>query len=170
MGSVSNFEIEDIAKHYNLNLIDCCMKDELSSQIEDGFYIINLESGSQGQGTHWTTLVVQPHLALFCDSFGAPPSVEIINFVKKRKGIKFAFSNEIIQDLESSNCGFFCLYLIYFITRHQREKGLIQLAESFTKLFKDNTKLNDGILRQLFKQIPDKNPPKPVLKLLRQKT
>ena len=169
MGSISNYEIENVAKHYKLNLIDCCMKDELPSHIQDGFYIINLESSNQGQGTHWTTLIVQPHLALFVDSFGAPPSIEIENFVKKRKGIKFAFSNEIIQDLDSSNCGFFCLYLIYFISKHQREKELIQLVESFINLFKDNTKLNDGILRQLFKQISDKNPPKPVLKLVRQK-
>jgi hypothetical protein len=169
MGSLSNFEIEDVAKHYNLPLIDCCMKDELN-KLQNGFYIINLESSNQGDGTHWTTLIVQPDLAIFCDSFGAPPSTEIINFVKQRKGMHLAFSNEIIQDMQSSDCGYFCLYLCYYIKKHHREKGLAQLVESFTKLFKDNTKYNDGILRQLFKQIPDKNPPDAIIKLLRQKS
>jgi len=110
MGSLSNYEIEDVAKHYNLNLIDCCMKDELN-KLQNGFYIINLESSTQGNGTHWTTLIVQPNLAVFCDSFGAPPSVEIKFFVKQRKGIHMAFNNETFQDMKSSNCGFFCLYL-----------------------------------------------------------
>ena len=169
MGSLSNYEIEAIAKHYHLPWIDCCMKDELPKNIQDGYYIINLESSNQGNGTHWTTLIVQPDLAVFCDSFGAPPSVEIINFVKKRKGIRFAFNNEIIQDIHSSNCGFFCLYLIWFVNKNKSKMGLLQTVDKFTRLFHDETEQNDRILRGLFNNIGDSNPPKPVLKLLRQK-
>ena len=167
MGSLSNFEIEDIAKHYGINLIDCCMKDELPKILKDGCYIINLESSSQGQGTHWTTLIVEKQLAVFADSFGAWPSTEITDFVKKRKGIHMAFNNEIIQDLKSENCGYFCLYLCWFVKNHRGD--LIKTVDAFTQLFREDTTLNDGILRQLFRNIPDKHPPKPVLKLLRQK-
>lgn len=169
MGSLSNYEIEAIAKHYHLPLIDCCMKDELPSSIQDGIYIINLESSTQGDGTHWTCLIVQKHIALFFDSFGAPPSTEIIEFVRKRRGIRFAFSNEIIQDLNSENCGFFCLYLCWFVHRHKASGSIVQLVDGFTRLFSGDSKNNDAILRHLFKQIPDTNPPKAVLKLLRQK-
>ena len=167
MGSLSNFEIEDVCKHYGINLIDCCMKDELPHTIKNGYYIINLESSTQGEGTHWTTLIVQPNIAVFMDSFGAPPSTEIINFVKQRKGIRMAFNNEIIQDLDSENCGFFCLYLCWFIKHHKGD--LVKTTDTFTRLFNDDTKKNDGILRQLFRSIPDKSPPKPILKLLRKK-
>jgi hypothetical protein len=167
MGSLSNYEIEDVARHYGINLIDCCMKDELPRTIKDGFYVVNLESSSQGEGTHWTTLIVQPNIAVFFDSFGAPPSTEIVDFVKKRKGIHMAFNNEIIQDLSSENCGYFCLYLCWFVKHHKGD--LVKLADGFTRLFDENTKKNDSILRQLFRNIPDKKPPKPVLKLFRQK-
>ena len=167
MGSLSNFEIEDVAKHYGINLVDCCMKDQLPTVIKDGCYIINLESSSQGEGTHWTTLIVQKNIAVFLDSFGAPPSAEIVDFVKKRKGIHMAFNNEIIQDLKSENCGYFCIYLCWFIKHHGGD--LVKTVDVFTRLFRDNTTLNDGVLRELFRNIPDKHHPKPVLKLLRQK-
>jgi hypothetical protein len=167
MGSLSNYQIEDIAKHYRIPLIDCCMKDELPQTIKDGYYIINLESSTQGNGTHWTALIIQPNIAVFFDSFGAPPSTEIIHFVKKRKGLHLAFNNEIIQDLESDNCGFFCIYLCWFIQHHKG--GLVKRVDDFTRLFSEDTKQNDGILRQLFQCISDKNPPKPVLKLLKKK-
>ena len=169
MGSLSNYEIEDIAKHYRLPLIDCCMKDELSSTLQNGYYIINLESSNQGDGTHWTCLIVQKNVAVFCDSFGAPPSSEIIDFVKKRKGMRMAFNNEIIQDINSDNCGFFCLYLCWFVDKHKSSGGLTKIVDAFTHLFNDDTKQNDAILRQLYRNIPDKNPPKPVMKLMRQK-
>jgi hypothetical protein len=165
MGSLSNYEIEEVANHYHIPLIDCCMKNELPSKIRDGYYVINLETSTQGDGTHWTALIVQPHIAVFVNSFGAPPSTEIIDFVKKRKGIRMAFNNEIIQDLNSDNCGFFCLYLGWFIEHHKG--GLVKTVDDFTRLFSEDTKRNDGILRQLFQHIPDKNPPKPVRKLLR---
>jgi len=170
MGSLTNYQIEDVAKHYHVPLIDCCMKDELPHLLKDGYYIINLESTTQGDGTHWTALIVMSSIAVFMDSFGAPPSTEIVDFVKKRKGIHLAFNNEIIQDLDSENCGYFCLFLCWFVEKNKHKKSLIQLVDDFTRLFSEDTKKNDGILRQLFRSIPDKSPPKPVLKLLRKKT
>ena len=168
MGSLTNFEIEDVAEHYKISLNDCCMKDELTGSPRDGCYIINLESSSQGGGTHWTSLIIKNQIAVFVDSFGAPPSTEIRDFVKKRRGMHLAFNNEIIQDLHSENCGYFCLYLCYFL-RNETNPDLVSAVDAFTRLFREQTTLNDGILRQLFRNIPDKHPPKPILKLLRQK-
>ena len=169
MGSLTNYQIEDVAKHYHIPLVDCCMKDELPHLLKDGYYIINLQSTTQGDGTHWTALIVQPNIAVFFDSFGAPPSTEIVDFVKKRKRIHMAFNNEIIQDLDSENCGYFCLFLCWFVEKNKHTKSLIQLVDDFTRLFSEDTKTNDRTLRQLFRFIPDKSPPKPVSKLLRKK-
>jgi hypothetical protein len=144
------------------------MKDELPVKIKDGNYIINLQSSTQGNGTHWTALIIRNDTALYFDSFGAPPSTEIIDFVKKRKNIHLAFNNEIIQDLKSSNCGYYCLALILYV-KHHSSIPLTQSAEDFTKLFMDDTKQNDGILQQFFKNILGNDPPKPILKLMKQK-
>jgi len=144
------------------------MKDQLPVKIKDGNYIINLQSSTQGDGTHWTALIIRNDTGLYFDSFGAPPSTEIIDFVKKRKRIHLAFNNEIIQDLKSSNCGYYCLALILYV-KHHRSITLVQSAEDFTKLFMDDTKKNDAILRDFFKSITGNDPPKPILKLIKQK-
>jgi len=150
------------------------MKDQLPLKIKDGNYIINLQSSTQGDGTHWTALIIRNDTALYFDSFGAPPSTEIIDFVKKRKNIHLAFNNEIIQDLKSSNCGYYCLALILYV-KHHASIPLVQSAENFTRLFADDTKKNDGILRHFFKEIITTSTgnggvttPKPILKLMKQ--
>jgi hypothetical protein len=49
---LNNFELENIAQHYNFPLA-VLMKDELvNHKPKTGNYIINLESSSQGYGTH----------------------------------------------------------------------------------------------------------------------
>jgi len=144
------------------------MKDQLPVKIKDGNYIINLQSSTQGDGTHWTALIIRNDTALYFDSFGAPPSTEIIDFVKKRKRIHLAFNNEIIQDLKSSNCGYYCLALILYV-KHHGSIPLVQSAEDFTRLFMDDTKKNDAILREFFKNVTGNDPPKPILKLIKQK-
>jgi hypothetical protein len=56
---LSNFELEDIAQHYGFPLT-VLMKDELKNhKPKSGNYIINLESSSQGNRTHWLTLGIR---------------------------------------------------------------------------------------------------------------
>ena len=53
---MSNFDIEEIATHYNINVI-IVMKDELKYMKPiNKNYIVNLESSKDGNGTHWMAL------------------------------------------------------------------------------------------------------------------
>lgn len=156
MGSTSNLELENIADYYGLDeLVSVCQKDQLSSCpiVNNGFYIINNESSTSGSGSHWTCLYFNKNISFFCDSFGAPPSQEIIKFCKgKTKHLKH--SNFITQHLHSENCGYFCIGFILFMC-HNNFKYL-----EYIKAFDENTKRNDLILEGLFriylnnKQIP----------------
>ena len=163
---LTNFNLMDIAKHYKIDLIDVVMKDELPPKVINGNYILNLQStrddaGNLNGGTHWTCLIVKGKQAFFFDPFGAYPSAEIQDYVKKRKGCKFAFNNKIIQDLKSENCGYFCISLLLYYKQH---KGtFFDLAEKYTELFDDNTKLNDNILKQIFVKYSSR----PYLQLIR---
>ena len=49
---LSNFQLENISKSYGLGVVCVCMKDELPDEPQNGNYIINLQSASQGSGTH----------------------------------------------------------------------------------------------------------------------
>ena len=62
------------------------MKNELPTKVKDGCYIINMQSSTQGNGTHWVALYVQKSNAFYFDSFGALPPNDIMTFIKQRKG------------------------------------------------------------------------------------
>jgi len=143
------------------------MKNEFGNKIKDGNYIVNLES-SPSIGSHWTALIIRDDQAFYFDSYGAFPSMEIVKYVKKRKGIKFAFNNWIIQDLHSENCGSYCIALLLFL-KLKKEHDLFDGVNEYINMFVDNTKQNDVILREYFKSISGDKPEK-ILRLLRQKS
>jgi hypothetical protein len=93
---LTNFDLEKIAKNYDVKLIGIYSKNELDNlQIENGNYIINLDDDI---GSHWTALNINKNKGIYFDSFGCVPPENVIDFVKQRKHIKLGFNNSIIQD------------------------------------------------------------------------
>jgi hypothetical protein len=89
---LNNFELEHIAQHYNFPLT-VLMKDELKNhKAKSGNYIINLESSSQGNGTHWLTLGIRNKQCFYQDSFGIILPQEVIDFCKRIPNSRLAFS------------------------------------------------------------------------------
>ena len=62
---LSNFDLERLAEFYHLPLVAITMKDELPAKVEDGCYIINLQSSTSGNGTHWLGLFIYKNNAYF---------------------------------------------------------------------------------------------------------
>lgn len=162
---LSNIDLEELAKHYNLPIVEITMKDELGNKLKNGNYIVNLQSSSDGNGTHWTALKVSNKQSVYFDSFGVWPSEEIKEFVKRRKNTKLAFSTKEIQDFKSENCGYFCLAFLLFL-QHSK-KNMYDATNDFTSNFSDDTKENDNILKSFFSNC--KNPPEKIKRLLREK-
>ena len=100
-------------------------------------------------GWHWLALVVKGSNAFFFDSFNAYPSTEIVNYVKRRKGLRFAMKNDMIQNINSENCGYYCISLFLYLKSNTG--SLYDLAERYTKIFINDTMKNDAILRKKFK-------------------
>ena len=84
---LTNYDLEELCEFYDVPLRDIYMKDMLPKQVQNENYIINLESsmGGKNNGTHWTCLIVNKKDTIFYDPYGAPPSIEIRDFVKRRK-------------------------------------------------------------------------------------
>jgi len=145
--TLSNFQLEDMAKQLNIPIKQISMKDELPEYREEGNYIINLESTYQGRGTHWTALVVQPNISFYFDAFGELPSVEVEDFAKQNKKPLY-FNNWIIQDINSSLCGFYCIAYLKYVTEYRKTKPLQVISNDFINLFRDNTRENGEILKK----------------------
>ena len=163
---LSNIDLEELAKHYKLPLIAVTMKDELPNQLKNGNYIINLQSSSQGNGTHWTALKVINKQTIYFDSFGLWPSEEIKEFVKTRDNTKLAFTTKEIQNYKSENCGYFCLAFLLFL--QNSKKNMYESANDFQNNFSNTTEDNDDILKSFFRNC--KNPPVQIKRLLKEKT
>jgi hypothetical protein len=146
---LSNFELEDMCNELQLPMVSICMKDELPKSVQDGGYIINLDSSTNSNGTHWTAMVIQGNEAQFFDPFGVVPSVEIIHFVKKRPKCKLAYVSTQIQDLKSQRCGYFCVAFLYYCIK-LCPGSIFDSGNDFPTLFSDDTIENDSLLRKIF--------------------
>lgn len=147
--TISNFDIEKICEYYKLPLVSICMKNELPRGVKNGCYIINMQSSSQGNGTHWVALFVYKTNAFYFDSFGGLPPVEIMNFVKKRTGCHLYYNNWIIQNIKSSHCGWYCIAFLRHMYKNL-QGNLKEAYNDFVNNFVDDTSKNDDILRSFF--------------------
>ena len=156
---LSNFDLERIAKFYKLPLISICMKNELPTALKDGCYIVNMQSSTAGSGTHWVSLFVYKDNSYYFDSFGATPPVELINFVKKRKGCHLLYNNFIIQDLKSESCGWYCLAFLLCMFENRTRQNFKDVYNEFVNKFAEDTTKNDDILKSFFALSPAERRP-----------
>jgi hypothetical protein len=68
---LSNFDLEELPEHYGLPLTQVLMKDEMKSlkPPKNGNYIVNLQSSTQGNGSHWLAILVRDKKCIYVDSF-----------------------------------------------------------------------------------------------------
>ena len=67
---LSNFDIEEIANHYNVD-VTIVMKDELENMKPiNTNYINNLESSFMGNGTHWISLKIENNDCVYLHLYG----------------------------------------------------------------------------------------------------
>ena len=155
---LTNYDLEELCDFYDVPLQGIYMKDMLSKKIKNGNYIINLESsyGGRNNGTHWTCLVVENKNAMFYDPYGAPPSIEIRDFVQQRKNSHLGFNNWVVQDLKSENCGYFVLSFLVHISNYSND--VYRAANNYLNQFVDDTQHNDFILKSLYKNLKKQHP------------
>ena len=157
-------ELKQLCKLFKIKCKGVYLKDELTNiRTQEGFYIYNLDSKSDpvmdtSLGTHWTCSVGNGEQVMYFDSYGVGPPNEISYFLKLKYG-KFLYNNYIIQHLDSTNCGFYCLGLALYVKDKQTSNpNLLMTCNDYINMFEDNAKTNDTILRTyLYRTAKDKN-------------
>jgi len=85
-------------------------RDEFGGKCGPGCGVINLDT-STGPGTHYTLYMNvpdAPHIYYF-DSFGVLPPPEVEKWLKTA-GKPIAYSSSQVQPVQSSLCGYYCVY------------------------------------------------------------
>ena len=142
---LSNYDINDISKQYNLNII-CLKQQEIQKfvHVPNAHYIINLNANNQ-MG-HWTALYTYGNKVCYFDSYGVLPSLYILKFIKKNNLKLIEYNNNDIQDYHDISCGFYCLAFIMFMKKSKNKS-----ISDFTKLFNNDTTTNIKILQNYFR-------------------
>jgi hypothetical protein len=142
--SLNNFQLEKLAKELNINLNGIVMKNELTFKRTVGNYIVNLDDIGN-EGTHWCCLIVENMKAFWFDSYGCPPPQQIIDFCKNTKNnTHLYFNTRVIQDLDSSLCGFYCIAYLKYIRDSNKE--LLESSNDFCNMFDNSESDVNGYL------------------------
>jgi hypothetical protein len=156
---LSNIDLEQYCQKLKIPLICVVAKDQLKiKKPQLGCYIINLENAGQGQGTHWTSFIIFPETVVYFDPFGVVPPINVISFAKRfSKKMKFIYSSDKIQDLQSEYCGWFNLFFLHFMTQKKRIRNNLRkgmLLNQHNALYDlQYESENDNILKRLVKTI-----------------
>ncbi len=151
---LSNFDLEHIAHHYGFP-ISILMKDELVNlKPKSGNYIINLESSTSGNGTHWLSAKIDGKNCFYQDSFGILPPKEVIDFCKRIPNSRLAFSEIQMQNITTDTCGFFAIGLLVHINL-TKNKDIYKSAGEYINQFSYDSTKNNAILKKFFRNIPE---------------
>ena len=140
MNVLSDKDIYEILDFHKIKINGIFQKDCIH-ELKPGFYVINLQSSSHGNGTHWCGLYFDKNKSLWYDSYGFNCPVEIQNLLSK-----YEYNAFHIQNIDSSSCGYYVIAFIKFLY-HKKDKE--KAFETFINLFKPNTCQNEIILKQL---------------------
>ena len=143
---ITNFDLEKLARFYKLPLVSVCMKDEL---LYCKYAVVI--------GWKWNSLgcvFFFKNICYYFDSFGASPPLEVMDFIKKKKGSHLLFNNFIIQNIKSSNCGYFALAFLLYMYQNRQKSNLKEVFNEFVNNFADDTTKNDDILKSFFASTP----------------
>lgn len=140
--SLSNFDIMEIIQSQGVDdFHGVYMKDQLPDKLERGFYVINLQSSKDGNGTHWVCLYYTPNFSYYYDSYGFIAPLEV-----QKKITPYMYNDLEIQDINSTACGFYCVAFILYLNKKMNiEKAFME----FINLFGKDTERNEAILHQL---------------------
>ena len=118
------------------------MRDELTNRPrKNECGILNLQTHLQ-KGTHWTCWYKRGKERYYFDSYGEPPPLEMIKYLKTPEEYDLPVikrSAVTVQHDESSECGALCLYVL-----KQMSKGVefSSILEKLLKRYEKSTRSN----------------------------
>jgi len=171
---LSNFALERIATKLELPIVGVFSKDELRERPRIlGSYYINLmdsdkTDGEGNNGSHWVFAKIYSDKdrddvesdsdddykdckALYFDPYGCGMPKDVSNFLKPFSPVYC--NNRQIQNINTSQCGWYCLLCDYMLEHKQERKSYLKDFEKFLNLWYDEPEKNLTVLKRLFKPI-----------------
>ena len=169
---LTNIDIERICKKLDLPIVGVYSKNELYNiPRKTGSYYINLMDdnkvdGNGENGSHWVLAKIycdddrdeaeeeSRHKlchALYFDSFGFGMPKAVSSFLKPFKPVYC--NNREIQNINSTECGWYCIACDYALEHHQVGETYLEDYEKFLNIWSDKPTKNLTILKQFMRKI-----------------
>ena len=139
---LTNTELEDLCQSYNIEINGIFSKDKLPKPLKNGWYIVNLQSANDGEGSHWLALKHRDNEDFYFDSMGfiAPEELEkIMN--------EYIYNSRELQDEKATSCGWWVLTCILETEKDEKDEFNFK---KFLYGFGNNTLLNEDKLNKMF--------------------
>lgn len=75
---------------------------------------------------HWVATYVKDGIINYFDSFGKPPFQELIDQARKKR-LRLLHQNNQIQNVNTTTCGYFCLYFLNEMNKNVSCRDLLKL-------------------------------------------
>jgi hypothetical protein len=153
---LTNIDLEKIAKVLKLNLVAICSKDVLKKiSPKIGGYIINMQDEADGNGTHWVSFCIYTEneiaKCLYFDSYGFPPPIEIEQYIKHISNEKIACNTRMIQKIQTTECGWYCVSFLYNMQYKRRTNDMIKDYYHYISKYSNDLNKELSILKTSFK-------------------
>ena len=143
---MSNFDLLKWCKYLNIPTKDVLSRDgNVPHNHKQTLFIYNLEP-SYMSGSHWVATYVKNRVINYFDSFGMPPFQEMVNHAK-RENLTLLHQSDQIQNLQTTTCGYFCLY---FLNEMKNGISYYDLLKVFNN---QDTLKNEKFIEKYFKNI-----------------
>ena len=94
--------------------LGCFPSDKIPKALRYPMALIINEDPSTGNGTHWVACYIENQNSIcYFDSYGKDPISVIKNYLDNFVNIKK--NNTRFQSFLSQNCGYYCIYFVFFI-------------------------------------------------------
>ena len=143
---LSNHDLIKWCKYLNIPINDVLSRDEkVPHNHSQALFIYNLEPAYMS-GSHWVATYVKDNIINYFDSFGMPPFQEIVNHAKK-KNLTLLHQNNQIQNLNTTTCGYFCLYFLNEMNKGNSYYDFLQVFDI------NDTMKNERFIEHYFKTL-----------------
>ena len=143
---MSNHDLMKWCKYLNIPINDVLSRDEnVPHNHKQALFIYNLEPAYMS-GSHWVATYVKDNVINYFDSFGMPPFQEIVNHAKK-KNLTLLHQNNQIQNIQTTTCGYFCLYFLNEMNKGNSYYDLLQVFDI------NDTMKNESFIEHYFRNI-----------------
>ena len=123
---MSNHDLIKWCKYLNIPINDVLSRNEnVPHNHKQALFIYNLEPAYMS-GIHWVATYVKDNVINYFDSFGMPPFQEMVNHAKK-KNLTLLHQNNQIQNIQTTTCGYFCLYFLNEMNKGNSYYDLLQV-------------------------------------------